>query len=97
MNAVAEDKKVENLETELTSSLKKELKEDKKKEKKADDKASKALKDKKEKNLEPGVIILKNPSKTLKGKIIIWVILGAMALSFVAAFISIILKANGVI
>ncbi len=96
MNAVAEDKKVENLETELTSSLKKELKEDKKKEKKAD-KASKALKDKKEKNLEPGVIILKNPSKTLKGKIIIWVILGAMALSFVAALISIILKANGVI
>ncbi len=96
MNAVAEDKKVENLETELTSSYKKELKEDKKKEKKAD-KASKALKDKKEKNQEPGVIILKNPSKTLKGKIIIWVILGAMALSFVAAFISIILKANGVI
>ena len=96
MNAVAEDKNVENLETELTSSSKKELKEEKKKEKKAD-KASKALKDKKEKNLEPGVIILKNPSKTLKGKIIIWVILGAMALSFVAAFISIILKANGVI
>lgn len=96
MNAVAEDKKVENLETELTTSYKKELKEDKKKEKKAD-KASKALKDKKEKNQEPGVIILKNPSKTLKGKIIIWVILGAMALSFVAAFISIILKANGVI
>ncbi len=93
---MAEDKKVENLETELTSSYKKELKEDKKKEKKAD-KASKALKDKKEKNQEPGVIILKNPSKTLKGKIIIWVILGAMALSFVAAFISIILKANGVI
>ncbi len=56
-----------------------------------------ALKDKKERNQEPGVIILKNPSKTLKGKIIIWVILGAMALSFVAAFISIILKANGVI
>lgn len=96
MNAVAEDKKVENLETELTSSSKKELKEEKKKEKKAD-KASKALKDKKEKNQEPGVIILKNPSKTLKGKIVIWVILGAMALSFVAAFISIILKANGVI
>lgn len=96
MNAVAEDKKVENLETELTTSYKKELKKDKKKEKKAD-KASKALKDKKEKNQEPGVIILKNPSKTLKGKIIIWVILGAMALSFVAAFISIILKANGVI
>lgn len=93
---MAEDKKVENLETELTTSYKKELKEDKKKEKKAD-KASKALKDKKEKNQEPGVIILKNPSKTLKGKIIIWVILGAMALSFVAAFISIILKANGVI
>lgn len=93
---MAEDKKVENLETELTSSYKKELKEERKKEKKAD-KASKALKDKKEKNLEPGVIILKNPSKTLKGKIIIWVILGAMALSFVAAFISIILKANGVI
>ena len=93
---MAEDKKVENLETELTSSYKKELKEDKKKEKKTD-KAIKALKDKKEKNLEPGVIILKNPSKTLKGKIIIWVILGAMALSFVAAFISIILKANGVI
>ena len=93
---MAEDKKVENFETELTSSLKKELKEDKKKEKKAD-KAIKALKDRKEKNLEPGVIILKNPSKTLKGKIIIWVILGAMALSFVAAFISIILKANGVI
>ena len=96
MNAVAEDKKVENLETELTSSSKKELKEEKKKEKKAD-KASKALKDKKEKNQEPGVIILKNPSKTLKGKIIIWVILGAMALLFVAAFISIILKVNGVI
>lgn len=96
MNAVAEDKNVENLETELTSSSKKELKEEKKKEKKAD-KASKALKDKKEKNQELGVIILKNPSKTLKGKIIIWVILGAMALSFVAAFISIILKANGVI
>lgn len=96
MNAVAEDKKVENLETELTSSSKKELKEEKKKEKKAD-KASKALKDKKDKNQEPGVIILKNPSKTLKGKIVIWVILGAMALSFVAAFISIILKANGVI
>lgn len=93
---MAEDKKVENLETELTTSYKKELKEEKKKEKKAD-KASKALKDKKEKNQEPGVIILKNPSKTLKGKIIIWVILGAMALSFVAAFISIILKANGVI
>lgn len=93
---MAEDKKVENLETELTTSYKKELKEDKKKEKKAN-KASKALKDKKEKNQEPGVIILKNPSKTLKGKIIIWVILGAMALSFVAAFISIILKANGVI
>lgn len=93
---MAEDKKVENLETELTSSSKKELKEEKKKEKKAD-KASKALKDKKEKNQEPGVIILINPSKTLKGKIIIWVILGAMALSFVAAFISIILKANGVI
>ena len=93
---MAEDKKVENLETELTSSSKKELKEEKKKEKKAD-KASKALKDKKEKNQEPGVIILKNPSKTLKGKIVIWVILGAMALSFVAAFISIILKANGVI
>lgn len=93
---MAEDKKVENLETELTTSYKKELKEDKKKEKKAD-KASKALKDKKEKNQEPGVIIFKNPSKTLKGKIIIWVILGAMALSFVAAFISIILKANGVI
>lgn len=93
---MAEDKKVENLETELTTSYKKELKEDKKKEKKAD-KVSKALKDKKEKNQEPGVIILKNPSKTLKGKIIIWVILGAMALSFVAAFISIILKANGVI
>lgn len=93
---MAEDKKVENLETELTTSYKKELKEDKKKEKKAD-KASKAIKDKKEKNQEPGVIILKNPSKTLKGKIIIWVILGAMALSFVAAFISIILKANGVI
>ena len=93
---MAEDKKVENLETELTSSSKKELKEEKKKEKKAD-KASRALKDKKEKNQEPGVIILKNPSKTLKGKIVIWVILGAMALSFVAAFISIILKANGVI
>ncbi len=93
---MAEDKKVENLETELTSSSKKELKEERKKEKKAD-KASKALKDKKEKNQEPGVIILKNPSKTLKGKIVIWVILGAMALSFVAAFISIILKANGVI
>ena len=93
---MAEDKKVENLETELTSSSKKELKEEKKKEKKAD-KFSKVLKDKKEKNQEPGVIILKNPSKTLKGKIIIWVILGAMALSFVAAFISIILKANGVI
>lgn len=96
MDAVAEDKKIENLETELTSSYKKELKEEKKKEKKAD-KANKALKDKKEKNQEPGVIILKNPSKTLKGKIIIWVILGAMALSFVAAFISIILKVNGVI
>lgn len=96
MNAVAEDKKVENPETELASSSKKELKEEKKKEKKAD-KASKALKDEKEKNQEPGVIILKNPSKTLKGKIVIWVILGAMALSFVAAFISIILKANGVI
>lgn len=93
---MAEDKKVENFETELTSSYKKELKEERKKEKKTD-KASKALKDKKEKNQEPGVIILKNPSKTLKGKIIIWVILGAMALSFVAAFISIILKANGVI
>ena len=93
---MAEDKKVENPETELASSSKKELKEEKKKEKKAD-KASKALKDEKEKNQEPGVIILKNPSKTLKGKIVIWVILGAMALSFVAAFISIILKANGVI
>lgn len=93
---MAEDKKVENLETELISSSKKELKEERKKEKKAD-KVSKALKDKKEKNQEPGVIILKNPSKTLKGKIIIWIILGAMALSFVAAFISIILKANGVI
>lgn len=96
MNAVAEDKKVENPETELASSSKKELKEEKKKEKKAD-KASKALKDEKEKNQEPGVIILKNPSKTLKGKIVIWVILGAMALSFVAASISIILIANGVI
>lgn len=93
---MAEDKKKENLETELTGSDKKELKEEKKKEKKAD-KSSKVLKDKKEKNKEPGVIILKNPSKTLKGKIVIWVILGAMALSFVAAFISIILKVNGVI
>ena len=93
---MAEDKKVENLETELTGSYKKELKEERKKEKNTD-KASKALKDKKEKNQEPGVIILKNPSKTLKGKIVIWVILGAMAVSFVAAFISIILKANGVI
>ena len=93
---MAEDKKAESLETELTGSYKKELKEERKKEKKTD-KASKALKDKKEKNQEPGVIILKNPSKTLKGKIVIWVILGAMALSFVAAFISIILKANGVI
>lgn len=93
---MAEDKKKENLETELAGSDKKELKEEKKKEKKAD-KSSKTLKDKKEKNKEPGVIILKNPSKTLKGKIVIWVILGAMALSFVAAFISIILKVNGVI
>lgn len=96
MNAVAEDKKVENLETELVGSYKKELKEERKKEKKTD-KASKALKEKKEKNQEPGVIILKNPSKTLKGKIVIWIILGAMALSLVATFISIILIANGVI
>ncbi len=93
---MAKDKKQENLELELAKPSKDEKKEEKKKEKAKKD-AKDKTKPKKEKEKEPGVMYITNPSKTIKGRVVIWTLLFAMALSFIAAFISIILKANGVI
>ncbi len=53
-------------------------------------------KPKKEKEKEPKNNIA-TPEQPIKGRALIWVLLFGMVLSFIAAFISIILKSHGVI
>lgn len=53
-------------------------------------------KPKKEKETEPKNNI-STPEQPIKGRALIWVLLFGMVLSFIAAFISIILKSHGVI
>lgn len=51
-------------------------------------------KERKEKEQE---VYITNPEQPIKGRALIWVLLFGMVLSFIAAFVSIILRSHGVI
>lgn len=57
---------------------------------------NKKVKVKKNKEKEPEVSTT-TPDQSIKGRALIWVLLFGMVLSFIAAFVSIILRSHGVI
>lgn len=59
-------------------------------------KDNKKVKTKKDKEKEPELSTV-TPEQPIKGRALIWVLLFGMVLSFIAAFVSIILRPHGVI